>query len=447
MFGPGCSLLDVFFLMKRNRIVVMGFMGSMPIAGVIWQHIHYVVGLQRLGCDVYYIEDSARLPYNPQTFEVNNEFVYAAQGLDRLLKEFGFKNHWGFCARYLPSNPTAGLPLKRIRQLYREADAILNICGTQEFNDDLLVSDRILYIESDPGVEQIKIDKRVKSTVEYLRRHRALFTFGENIGTKDFPVLLHGFNWLPTRQPVVTDLWKSARSPSRAAVFTTIANWSTSGLKDIAWRGKRYLWSKSREFLRFISAPKEAGETFEMATNIDDSRTRRKFKQNAWRLTSPLQMSVDYWLYRDYIQRSKGEFTVAKDQYVRLNTGWFSDRSACYLAAGRPVITQETGFTKNYGGKLGLLSFRTLDEIANAVKRINADYTKPSLAAYALAREVFEAETVLKSILDRAGILGDGANPSWSARDLNVESMYRVCCVRKGHLLMQIRTLIFKYAV
>jgi hypothetical protein len=175
-------------------------------------------------------------------------------------------------------------------------------------------------------------------------------------------------------------------------------------LKDITWRGKKYLWSKSREFLRFIAAPKRAGETFEMATNIDNQRTRKKFEHNGWRLTSPLQMSVDYWLYRDYIQRSKGEFTVAKDQYVRLNTGWFSDRSACYLAAGRPVITQETGFTKNYGSKEGLLSFQTVDEIADAVREINADYAKHSRAARALAREVFEAEKVLGSILDRAGI-------------------------------------------
>jgi hypothetical protein len=183
-----------------------------------------------------------------------------------------------------------------------------------------------------------------------------------------------------------------------------VANWSTSGLKDITWRGKKYLWSKSREFLRFISAPKQAGETFEMATNIDNQTTRKKFEHNGWLLSSPLQMSVDYWLYRDYIQRSKGEFTVAKDQYVRLDTGWFSDRSACYLAASRPVITQETGFTKNYGGKEGLLSFRTLDEIADAVKRINGDYARHSRAAREIAREVFEAETVLKSILDRAGI-------------------------------------------
>jgi hypothetical protein len=390
--------------MKRKRIVVMGFMGSMPIAGVIWQHIHYVVGLQRLGYDVYYIEDSARLPYNPQTFEVNNEFGYAAQVLDRLSQEFGFRSRWGFCARYLPRNPTAGLSLKKIRQLYRDADAILNICGTQELNDDLLVSDRILYIESDPGVEQIKIDKGVKSTADYLRRHHALFTFGENIGTKSFPVPTHGFKWLPTRQPVVTDLWKTNRAPGRAAVITSVANWSTSGLKDITWRGRKYLWSKSREFLRFISAPKKSGERFELATNLDDAKMRRRFLRNGWRLRCPLQMSVDYWSYRDYVRRSKAEFTVAKDQYVRLNTGWFSDRSACYLAAGRPVITQETGFTRNYGGELGLLSFRSLDEIVDAVKFINVNYAKHSRAARALAREFFEAEKVVKSILDRAGI-------------------------------------------
>jgi hypothetical protein len=121
-------------------------------------------------------------------------------------------------------------------------------------------------------------------------------------------------------------------------------------------------------------------------------------------LVSPLQMSVDYWLYRDYIQNSRGEFTVAKDQYVRLNTGWFSDRSACYLAAGRPVITQETGFTKNYGVDAGLIAFKSLGDIGEAAEMIRADYKKHSGAARRVAREVFEAETVLKLLLERAGI-------------------------------------------
>jgi hypothetical protein len=391
--------------MKRKRLIVMGFMGSCPIAGVIWQHIHYIVGLQKLGHDVFYIEDSARLPYNPDTFEVNNEFDYAAKILEHLATEFDFKRRWSFCARYLPGHPTAGLPLKRIRELYREADAILNVCGTQEFNDDLLTSDRILYLESDPGVEQIKVDQGVKSTVKYLRRHHALFTFGENVGSDAFPVPTHNLKWLPTRQPIVTDLWKTNRRPRATALFTSIANWSTSGLKDIEWRGEKYLWSKSREFLRFVAAPRKSGEPFELATDIKDAKTGAKFERNGWRLRPPHDLSANYRLYRDYIRRSKGEFTVAKDQYVRLNTGWFSDRSGCYLAGGRPVITQETGFTRTFGGgRHGLIGFRSLDEIPEAVKSINADYTRHSLAARQIAHEFFEAEKVLHSLLERAGV-------------------------------------------
>jgi hypothetical protein len=390
--------------MKRKRVVVMGFMGSMPIAGVIWQHIHYIVGLQRLGHDVYYIEDSARIPYNPQTFDTNNDFDYAATTLGQLANEFGFEHRWAFCARYLPGNPTAGLRLTKIQQLYLEADAILNVCGTQEFNDDLRKSDAILYIESDPGVEQIKVDKRTRTTIEYLRQHRALFTFGENIGTDKFPVPLHRLRWLPTRQPVVTDFWKTIRAPAATAVFTSVANWSTSGLKDITWRTEKYLWSKSREFLRFVAAPKKSDEPFELATDIKDEKTRQKFLQNGWRFRRPHEMSVDYWQYRHYIRRSKGEFTVAKDQYVRLHTGWFSDRSACYLAAGRPVVTQQTGFTDHYGNNGGLFAFRSLGEIAEAVREINADYKKHSRAARAVACETFEAGKVLEDLLLRAGV-------------------------------------------
>src|SRR5207237_336464 len=151
----------------------MGFMGSMPIAGVIWQHVHYVVGLQRLGHDVYYIEDSARLPYNPETFEVNNEFDYAAKVLDRLAGEFGFKNRWAFCARYFRNHPTAGLPLKNIRPLYRVAESIRKRRGSQEFNDGRLRSDRVTYVERDSWAEQVKLGQRGRWSFGYFRRRRA----------------------------------------------------------------------------------------------------------------------------------------------------------------------------------------------------------------------------------------------------------------------------------
>jgi len=390
--------------MERKRIVVMGFAAGCPIAGVIWQHIHYIVGLQRLGHEVYYIEDSARLPYNPVNFEITDDYSYAAGILDRLSREYNFQGRWSYCARYLPDTPCAGMTLSRIARLYREADAILNVCGSQEFNDDLLKSDRILYVESDPGVEQIKVDKGESSTVTYLKAHRALFTFGENIGTPAFPVPLHGFQWHPTRQPVVTDLWHTDTPPPDKAVFTSVANWNTSGKKDIEWRGEKYLWSKSLEFLKFIEAPKLAGEQFELATSINDPDLRERFAANNWRFTSPDQMSIDYDEYRAYLRASKGEFTVAKDQYVRLKTGWFSDRTACYLASGRPAITQETGFTRHYGRQKGLFAFQTPDQITEAIREINADYPAHSRAAFEVAKEYFEAEKVLRDLLEKAGV-------------------------------------------
>ena len=268
-----------------------------------------------------------------------------------LASEFGFEHRWGFCARYLPGNPTAGLRLTKIRQLYREADAIFNVCGTQEFNDDLRKSDRILYVESDPGVEQIKVDQDESARPSIISGSIARSSpSAKTSGPNRFPVPLHKLKWLPTRQPVVTDLWKTSRAPAATAVFTSIANWSTSGLKDIDLARRKIsleqvarvppLRRRAEKVRRSRSSSRPTSKTKKRARNSS---------QNGWRFRAPHEMSVDYWEYRDYIRRSKGEFTVAKDQYVRLHTGWFSDRSACYLAAGRPVITQETGFTDHYG--------------------------------------------------------------------------------------------------
>ena len=391
--------------MKRKRIVVMGFMAGCPIAGVIWQHIHYIVGLQRLGHEVFYVEDSARLPYDPTTGEINNDFGYALRVLTQLSREYGFEGRWAFCARYLPDQPCSGLSIERVRELYREADAIFNICGTQELNEDLAHCDRLLYIESDPGVEQIRVDKGEPGPMEYLSRHHTLFTFGEHLGTAACPIPTHQFRWLPTRQPIVTDLWKTDAPPRAGALFTSVANWNTSDLKDIEWRGEKYLWSKTREFLKFDEAPHRCGETLELATKPRDPAAGPRLAQLGWHLIDPDPMSEKWDDYRRYVQDSKGEFTVAKDQYVRLNTGWFSDRSACYLAAGRPVITQDTGFTDFYGGTgRGLFAFRTLEEVAEAVREINADYATHQRAAYEIAAEYFEATKVVASILERAGV-------------------------------------------
>jgi hypothetical protein len=390
--------------MKRKRLLVMGFMAGCPISGVIWQHLHYIVGLQRLGHDVYYVEDSGRHPYHPEKGAWLPEYGYAANVLRALATEFGFEDRWSFCARYAGLEDTAGLSRRAVLELYRDADAILNVCGAQEINDDLRANDRLLYIDSDPGVEQIKVDQAPAHTIDYLAAHHRLFTFGENIGTPAFPVPTHGLTWLPTRQPVVTDLWRTDSPPPRPATFTSIANWNTSDLKDMEWRGEKFLWNKAPQFLRHLAAPRYAEEPFELAVAMEDHETRADFERNSWRLRGAYDLSLNRHGYRQYVQDSKGEFTVAKDQYVRLNTGWFSDRSACYLAAGRPVITQQTGFTAHYGGDAGLFAFETLEEVAEAVKMINADYAHHSRAASEIAREFFEAQKVLQSLLERAGV-------------------------------------------
>jgi len=386
-----------------SRIVVLGFMGGCPVAGVIWQHLHYIVGLQRLGHEVWYVEDGSRYPYDPEAFTITEDFSYAAKMLDRLSRQYGFENRWCFCARYGDEPRTAGLSFSQLQELYRTCDAALNVCGSHELNTDLRRIPRLIYVESDPGVEQIKIDFGETATRDYLSAHHVLFTFGEAIGSERFPVPLHGIEWLPTRQPVVTDFWRTENPPAEGAVFTSICNWSTSGKKDIEWRGSKYLWSKSLEFLQFVEAPRRCGEIFELATDIKDAAEQQRFVDNDWRLIDPHALSIDWDRYREYIRASKGEFTVAKDQYTRLRTGWFSDRSACYLAAGRPVITQQTGFTDFYGGREGLLAFRNMDDIEQAAAAVRGDYAKHSRAAAEIAREYFEAEKVLGSLLSRAG--------------------------------------------
>ena len=186
--------------------------------------------------------------------------------------------------------------------------------------------------------------------------------------------------------------------------FYLVANWNTQRQRCRTGAARHISGARRASFCASLGAAKSwrtlrAGERNQRREDAQQVRA-----QQLATLRDPAPLSDNYTLYRQYIRRSKAEFTVAKDQYVRLNTGWFSDRSACYLAAGRPVITQETGFTKHYGGEAGLFAFSFTGEVAEAVKMINADYAKHSRAARAIAREFFDAEKVLRSLLDRAGI-------------------------------------------
>jgi hypothetical protein len=390
------------------KVIVLGFMGRLPIAGVIWQHLHYLVGLQRLGCEVWYVEDTSICPYNPHLQSVTDDDQPVIEILQHLASSFGFEDRWIYRARYKNPCTIAGRSEAEYLRLLEDADCALNICGNHELHDEIARIRNLIYIESDPGVEQVRIDSGNQKQRQFLDSFQYRFTFGENIAINLFPVPLHGLEWLPTRQPVVTDFWSCEAdqpNPSPVQVFTSICNWSTAGTKDVHWRGSTYLWSKSLEFLRFIEAPICTQSSFELITDIKDKDQKQRFLEHGWTLRLPYDLSADWQAYRQYISSSWAEFTCAKDQYIRLNTGWFSDRSACYLAAGRPVITQETGFSTHYGGSEGLLSFSSMEEIVEAVAMIRADYPRHSRAARDIAQEYFEATTVLRSLLERASVI------------------------------------------
>ncbi|HEU5323711.1 MAG TPA: hypothetical protein VFX28_23105, partial [Methylomirabilota bacterium] len=217
----------------------------------------------------------------------------------------------------------------------------------------------------------------------------------------DCPVPPGPFAWRVTRPPVLADLWETA-APAGAA-FTTVATWRNVG-KDVEFRGERYVWSKDVNFRRFIDAPRRTGAAFEVALESADLDAPARLRARGWSVVEARAVSRDVEVYRDYVRGSRGEFTVAKDLVVRTRSGWFSDRSACYLAAGRPVITQDTGLGSHVPTGRGLFAFRTLDDVAAAVQAIAADPARHAAAARELAREYFGAERLLGAILADAGV-------------------------------------------
>lgn len=383
----------------KGKIIVFGILFWYPLAGVTYQFLHYLIGLRRLGYDVYYIEDSARWIYDPRINDLSPDASGNIESVVPALQAHGFGDRWAFRGKY-PEGKCYGLSEAQIEQLYRDADAFLNVTGAQELRDEHLAIKRRIYVESDPFAIQVKVAKGDTGTIKMLSSHDTLFSFGENLGAPDCDVPLEKFKWLPTRQPVAMELWDGPATGGDT--FNTITTWHNKG-KNIEWRGDTWYWTKDREFEKFLDLPRRRQTKFEMAVTVDD-KTKALLESHGWRQTSSLEMSRDVERYRAYIQQSRGEFTVARDQYVRPNTGWFSDRTACYLAAGRPVITQETGFSKFLPSGKGLFGFKTMDDVLRAVDAIESDYEGNCRVAREIAGEYFAAEKVVGSLMQRAGL-------------------------------------------
>ena len=385
---------------SRGRIIVFGILFWYPLAGVTYQFLHYLLALRRLGYEPYYIEDSGRWVYDPTLNDLSPDAANNVAAVAGVLEEHGFAGRWAFRGRY-PDGQCYGMTDAQILTLYREADALLNVTGAQEIHEELLQIPRRSYVESDPFASQVKVVNGDAGTIAALDAHDTHFTFGENIGQPDCGIPVTRYRWQPTRQPVLVDLWRNSQLVN-GAPYTTITTWHNKG-KDVVYNGDRYYWTKDREFEHFLDLPQRRPGPFELAVGVDDD-TRRRLTDYGWRLRSSVDLSASVPRYRDYIQQSRGEFTVARDQYVRPKTGWFSDRTCCYLAAGRPVITQDTGFGKVLPTGKGLFAFTTMDAVLAALDAIESDYDAHSRAALEIADEYFGAERVVESLLARAGL-------------------------------------------
>jgi len=403
----------------RGKVIVFGILFWYPLAGVTFQFLHFMIGLRRLGFEPYYIEDSSRWVYDPVVNDLSPDPTRNIEMVLPQLEAHGFSESWAFRGRY-PDGKTHGMSDAAIDALYREADAFLNVTGSQDIREEHLACPHRIYLETDPVALQIKIAQGDAGSLEFVRAHHVQFSYGENFGAPDCKVPIAHVNWIPTRQPVVLELWEN-RFNTTGRPYTTIATWQNKG-KDIVFNGETYHWSKDREFLKFIDLPAraatriqqqahgakadsniESSPSFELALGREQS-VQDLLRQHGWSWADSVDLSSNFQRYRDYIAGSRGEFTVAKDQNIRLRSGWFSDRSACYLAAGRPVITQETGFSRCLPTGQGLFAFETMDEILAAVDAIESDYDRHSRAARDLAAEYFRAETVLGKVMERAGL-------------------------------------------
>ena len=386
-----------------SLLVVLGMMGRCPFGGQTWLYLNWLRGLARLGHDVYYVEDDATWPYDPRVDSITDDPSYAVQHLGRVLERVGLEERWAYRALYRGADACYGLSRERLVQLYRDCDALLNVCGATVLNDDHALARRRVYVETDPVTNQLELANGKEKTVAVLSGHDTIATYGENYGEPDCGVPLGGFTYQRTRQPVDLELWPMAFDGG-ARSYTTIGNWKQKG-NDIEWKGETYHWSKHHEFLRFLDLPRlRPGVSFDLCLNVEDEADRRLLTDRGFGLSSPLEMSLDPWRYQDFFRSSRAEWTVAKDQNVRLRSGWFSERDACYLASGKPVVAQSTGFEKFLPAGEGLFAFRTMDDILAAVDTIESDYAKACRAARAVAEECLEATAVCRRFLEDVGL-------------------------------------------
>jgi len=384
-----------------DLIVVLGLLGQFPLAGIAWQLIHHLAGLRRLGFQVYYVEDTGTAPYDPRVRSLVGDCTYGLHVIANALRRIGMEHAWAY--RDGLHGQWHGLSKNRVQEIFSHAACAINLCGASDpATLTFRPKGKLVYLETDPVLQQVRLAQGDTTTIRFLAGHDVHITYGENLGEPDCPIPLPRFQWRKTRPPIVVEFWP-VHSDESCRRFTTIATWHNRG-KDLCFRGETYRWSKHLSFSRLADLPGRTAQELELAVEIDDPTEVAAFQRNGWVLTNPLAVSRDIDVYHEYICGSRGEFTVSKDVVTRTRSGWFSDRSVCYLAAGKPVVTQETGFSKYIPTGRGLFAFSTAEEVLAALDVINHDYTAHARAAREIAREYFDSRTILSHMLQDVGI-------------------------------------------
>lgn len=377
------------------RVVVTGLIAQYPVGGVTWDYLQYALGFARLGHDVVYVEDTGQWPYNPHEGGLAADPAHNVAFLAGVMERFGLERRWAY--RFPHEDQWFGMGEDDRREAIETADVLVNVSGTLARPGEYRAARRLVYIDSDPVFTQLKLLRGQQDLRALVDAHDVHFSFGERLAGSAFET---GHRWRPTRQPVVLGEWANDAAPRDA--FTTVMNWTS--YKDIVHEGQSY-GQKDGEFRRFVDLPGTVAPTkLEVAVNA--GKTRRTpydlLRHRGWQVVDPDEVCPDWDSYRDYLTSSRGEWSVAKSGYVRGAVGWFSCRSACYLAAGRPVVVQDTGLDGVLPVGEGLVTFTEPDEAADAIRAVERDWDGHAAAARQLAAEHFDSDKVLARLLEEA---------------------------------------------
>ena len=387
--------------MVRSRLTILlsGMIAADPQqGGATWAVLQYLLGFKRLGHDVYFVEPLTQKSLQPEgaTLERSANAAY----FRRVVADFGLQQTAALLLA--GTTQTVGLPYERLRAIAGRADVLINISGM--LTDEALLAPIPLraYLDLDPAFNQLwqvayGIDMRFGA-------HNRFVTVGLAIGAPDCPIPTCGLSWITTLQPVVLAHWPVGEEIAHDAL-TTVANFR--GYGSIEYEGAFY-GQKAHSLRRFMALPTRTDEAFLLALAIHPAETTdlEALAANRWRLVDPAAVAGDPARYQAFIAGSKAEFGIAKSGYVVSRCGWFSDRSVCYLASGRPVIAQETAFSRYLPTGQGLFAFSTEDDVLAAIAALRADYARHARAARALAVEHFDSDRVLPALLDRVGASG-----------------------------------------